>query len=110
MSALDPFAFGGRQEDDAALFDAEAEMQRLSDEACDIEEDDAASTRRWDRIGECMTYLNTTMPKTLAGCAAKMRFLANTEVGMEAGDRDDDYVSLRQVLAFIESELAGSAP
>jgi hypothetical protein len=104
MNEFDPFAFGGRQ-DDAELLEAAAEMQRFLDESRDLEEDDEASTRRWKRIGECMTFLNATMPKTFAGCMAKLRFLANEEVGMEAGDREDDVPSLRQVLAFIEAEL-----
>ena len=104
-TAHDPFAFGGQQ-DDAALLDAEAEMQRLLDEGRDLDEDDAALTRRWDRINECMTIINATMPKTLAGCAAKLRFLTHFEVGMAAGDREDDCVSVQQVLAFVEDLLA----
>jgi hypothetical protein len=80
-------------------------MRRLVDEGCDLEEDDAAIARRWKRIGECATFLNATMPKTLAGCVAKLRHLTDPEIGMEAGDREDDVPSLRQVLAFIEAEL-----
>jgi hypothetical protein len=40
------------------------------------------------------------------GCVAKLRYLTDEEVGMEAGDREDDVPSLRQVLAFIEAEMA----
>lgn len=103
--AHDPFAFGGRQ-DDAALIDAEAEMRRLLDEGRDLDEDDAELTRRWDRINECTAFINTTMPATLAGCAAKLRYLTHFEIGMAAGDRDDDCVSVQQILAFIEDLLA----
>jgi hypothetical protein len=50
MNELDPFAFGGRQ-DDAELLEAAAEMRRLVDEGCELEEDDAASLRRGCGMG-----------------------------------------------------------
>lgn len=81
-------------------------MQRLLDEDRDIDEDDAALERRWGRIGDLMAVLNTTPPKTLSGCVAKLRFLTDDEVGMSAGEREDDVPSLRMVLAFIEDRLA----
>jgi hypothetical protein len=49
-------------------------------------------------------HFNNTAPTTLTGAAIKLRVLADPAHGMEAGDREDDYVSLRQVLAFIEQE------
>jgi len=101
-NTLDPFALGGRQEGDAELIRVEREIRRLLDEGRDIEEADAPLARRWKRIGEYMEVMNSTKPTTLAGCVAKLRFLADEEIGMEGGGRGDDVPSLRQVLAFLE--------
>ncbi len=49
-------------------------------------------------------FINNTAPTTLEGAVIKLRVLASPERGMEAGDREDDYISLRQVLAFLEQE------
>ncbi|HZK89969.1 MAG TPA: hypothetical protein VFC56_07485 [Stellaceae bacterium] len=106
-NTLDPFALGGRQEGDAELIRVEREIRRLLDEGRDIEEADAPLALRWKRIGECMEVMNSTKPTTLAGCAAKLRFLTDEEIGMEVGDREDDVPSLRQVLAFLERGSGG---
>ena len=110
MSALDPFALGGLQEPDAELIAAEREMRRLLDEGRDLDEAGEPLTQRWKKIGEFMAILNATVPTTLAGCLAKLRFLCDAENGMETGDREDDVLSLRQVLAFLESAEGVSAP
>jgi hypothetical protein len=108
MNADDPFALGGLQKPDAELIAAEQELRRLLDEGRDIDEADPALTERWGRIGQLFEIINATEPTTLAGCAAKLRFLADPEIGMAVGDREDDVPSMRQVLAFIE-QLAGGA-
>jgi hypothetical protein len=104
MSAADMFAHGGRQDGDAELIAAEREMRHLLDEGRNLNEPDPELTQRWDRIGERMTLINNTAPTTFAGCAVKLRFLTDDEVGIGAGDRDDDVPSLRQVLTFVEAE------
>lgn len=88
---------------DAELIAAEREMRRLLDEGRDLNEADDQLTQRWDRIGACIKTIGRTNPGTLAGCAVKLRFLCDPEIGIEAGDREDDVPSLRQVLAFIEA-------
>jgi hypothetical protein len=104
MSALDPFALGGiHAAEDAEILAAWAEIRFLLDDASEEDEDDAALARRWERIGKDMEVLNARAPATLAGCVAKLRFLCDPEIGMEAGDREDDVPSLRQILAFLET-------
>jgi hypothetical protein len=90
MSALDAFALGRLQPGDRELMDAEAETRRLLDEGRDLDEADEPLTQRWKKIGEFMAILNATVPTTLAGCLAKLRFLCDAENGMETGDREDD--------------------
>lgn len=69
------------------------------DPECDGPKDDA----RLDRIGKLMDFIGAMPPQTLAGCAVKLRRLADEETGLEAADREDGAPSLRQVLAFIEA-------
>ena len=91
MSGLDAFALGGRQDDDAALTAAETEMQRLLDEGLGLNEDDIALKRRWDRIEECDRPQHDAAGRTLVGCGGKSPVPRELqEVGMEAGDQEDD--------------------
>jgi hypothetical protein len=109
MSALDPFALGGQQDDaegDALLIAAWRRYQELcrliTDEAMpDADRDALAATEEWEQVIE---VINNTEPTTLAGCIAKLQYLGDPS-GMEAGDRDDDVVSVRQVCAFLELSI-----
>lgn len=95
-----------RRSDDAGLLVAEEELVRLLDESRDDPNGDSPEdTARWDRIGELIELIQSTPPQSLAGCAVKLRFLTDEEVGLEFGDREDDVQSLRQVLAFIEAAI-----
>jgi hypothetical protein len=70
----------------------------LDDPACTEADLSAAA---W-RIDELVGTINVTPPESLADCAAKLRLLADRELGMAAGDRDDDFTSLHQVIAFLD--------
>jgi hypothetical protein len=59
-----------------------------------------------DEMKRVYSLINATAPATLAGVLVKLRFLADPDIGMEAGDRDDDYSSLRQILSFLEQGAA----
>src|SRR4051812_30038816 len=54
-----------------------------------------------------MEFINNAKPASLLDCIIKLRVLADPIIGMEAGDRDDDVVSVRQVLAFLEGTIGG---
>jgi hypothetical protein len=62
----------------------------------------------WDRVFALETWIATTAPATLADAAIKLRRLADPVIGVDAGESADgsDGVSVRQVLAFIEAQLA----
>lgn len=84
-------------------------MRELLAVAGDAGEDKAAVVRRWGRIGDLFGIINATAPASLHDCAVKLRFLADPEVGIVVGERDDDVTALRQVLAFVEA-LAAAKP
>ena len=106
MTDLDLFVLGGRQ-DDADLLAAHRRLidllprwlgkigPPLSDE-----ELDALTKAAYEEI----PFINSTPPKTLLGAAIKMSVLAAPSYGMEAGDREDDYLSLRQLAEFLARE------
>jgi len=108
MSAvdLDPFAFAGQSGGDAELVRAERRLRDIlplwEREPLSDEEADALSHRMYEQI----EIINNTAPTTLFGAAIKLRVLADPDHGMEAGDREDDWISLRQVRDFIEREVA----
>ena len=56
----------------------------------------------YSRVDELLGIINNTPPASIGGCAAKLRALVNRELGGPAGDRDDDFTSLQQVIAFLE--------
>jgi hypothetical protein len=51
-------------------------------------------------------YIAKLAPDSLIGAAVKLRRLADPEVGLEAGDNDDDVGSVRQILAIVERSIA----
>lgn len=107
MSASDRDLFAlARAEGDAELIEAGQrwdEVKRRWEGLHSDEEADALSAEQ----GELMVFINNAPPTTLQGCAIKLRVLADPEVGMEVGQRDDDVVSVRAVLAFIEALAQG---
>jgi hypothetical protein len=54
------------------------------------------------RIDELVGAINTEPPTSTGDCVVKLRLLADCELGMAAGDRDDDFTSLWQVIEFLE--------
>jgi hypothetical protein len=52
-------------------------------------------------------FIDQTRPAGLAGAAVKLRLLADEEIGMAAGENQDELASLRQVLEFVEREAGG---
>ena len=57
-------------------------------------------------FGRLRAKLNKTEPTTLAGAVVKLRQLADPAEGIEQGPMKGDLKSLRQVLAFLEGEVA----
>jgi hypothetical protein len=55
-----------------------------------------------ERLGELIEAINTRAPQSLGDCLVKLKLLADPDIGMEAGDREDDLLSLRQVVAFLD--------
>lgn len=53
--------------------------------------------------GRLEDFINQEAPQTLAGAAVKLRCLIDPESG-ELGGRDDNVLSLRQILELIEPE------
>jgi len=49
---------------------------------------------------------NPPSTASLADCIVKLRTLADPDLGLAAGARDDDILSLRQVIAFLERGFA----
>jgi len=91
---------------DAKLHVAERKMRRLLAEGERLAEPEAAVAKRFEEIGRCFEIINTTPPTTLAGVAVKLRLLADPDIGMECGEREDDFCSLRQALEFVERSIA----
>jgi hypothetical protein len=97
-------------EGDAGLSEAERRIGALLAleklQLAEHPEDDAPWQASFDRACELDETIATSEPQTLAGAAVKLRRLLDPELGLEAGDRESDVPSLRQVLALIEREIA----
>jgi hypothetical protein len=114
MSAPDASALGGRQ-DDAELIAAEQELDVVWQEhkaaPCATDEEAAACDLLYDRLASIEDMICTTAPRTMAGCAVKMRLLCHPDRG-PFGERDlfeVHCVAARQILAFIEAQAQGGA-
>ena len=68
----------------------------------DADEPDVLS---W-RAGELRSLINTTPPSSVADCVTKLRLLTHPDLGIGAGDRLDDIISICQVIAFLEALAA----
>jgi hypothetical protein len=53
------------------------------------------------RLGELMILIGRTPPETVADCVGKLGVLAHRDLGIEAGDHEDDITSLRQVIDYL---------
>src|SRR5260221_499753 len=99
MSAADPFAAGGRQ-DDAELGALEQAFREVSLKA---------NHQGWlpqeirtalvDEHHEAATRIHKAAPSTLRGVIIKLRLLADEDYGLEARplDNESDFASLRSV-------------
>jgi hypothetical protein len=91
---------------DAALIGAEREVRdefqrRAALREAGADEDEISETTSRP-IVELIRIINGTPPMTIAGCAAKLRFLTDEE-NIEIGDDPDDHTSLGQILTFLEA-------
>ena len=63
----------------------------------------------WNRVFALDKWIAVTAPSTLAEVATKLRRLADPEIGIGVGDAEEDAISVRQMLAFIEAKLTKSS-
>jgi hypothetical protein len=102
----DPFVHGGRQ-NDTELIEALQRWEELHRKWEDDPSDDEGERLSAEQ-SRLMEFINNAQPASLLGCIIKLRVLADPIIGMEVGDRDDDVVSVRQVLAFLEGLTRGA--
>ena len=95
---------------DAEFIETESEIARLYRE-CGLRADrsDEASKPYYDRIEVLEHSIAQSAPTSLVSAAVKLRRLLDPEVGMPIGEGEDDFPSLHQVLAFIETAAKGGA-
>ena len=86
---------------DAALTEAEREVDRLIEEEQLSPEDDKL---RSDRLTDRNQFVLTTPAVTLTGAAAKLRRVLCPLIGLPVGDGKHDIAALTQVLAVVERE------
>jgi len=84
----------------------EREMNDLFQQWDPRREDDQLLDQYWGLY----SVVAKTNAKGLVGTAAKLRLLLNPYLGMEIGERAEDYISLRQILAAIEHEISRPRP
>ncbi len=106
MSARDPFAFGGTQDNDAVLLAAEREwLESLARADAQLKIDAADMEPILDEIGKQAGTIHKTPPSTLIGAAVKLRVALHPELGIEEDESSEIVIALRQVLALIEREI-----
>ncbi|MGA8549020.1 MAG: hypothetical protein WB678_02165 [Stellaceae bacterium] len=96
---------------DADLLAAEREIAalRAQSDAFRAAGDHQDHDELWNQIWELEKKIAATPPTTLIGAAVKLRWLADPNLGIEAGPTDEDPDSIRQVLDLIEREAAPAA-
>jgi hypothetical protein len=62
--------------------------------------------RLLDQYWGLYSIVAKTKPKWLAGAAVKLRLLLHPDLGMQIGERAEDYSALRQILDIIEHEIS----
>src|SRR3954466_6114357 len=104
---LDPFALARQGEDDAELFAAGREYAELPPRwtpLANVRFDDPAVEALNAEECRLAERINAIAPTTAAGAAVKLRYLVE-QAPMSRGfaPDDDDFDSIRQVIAFLES-------
>lgn len=88
---------------DAALLAAERERREIQAEIDRVADVPDLKDPLFERFFELDELVANTVPRTLAGAAAKLRCLLERE-GLDFGDRDSNVLLLRQVIELIEAE------
>ena len=89
-----------------SLAAAEKEMADLRAHSKAVSEADDVQEPIWKRIFALESWTASMPPSSLAEAAIKLRRLADPEIGLDAGESEEDALSVRQVLAFIDVLLA----
>jgi len=84
-----------------ALYDEFCLLQMVFDDD-ERDLDEVERERIWRRISSVFAMINTSSPASVADCAVKIRLLLDPALGMAAGVRPEDFVSLSQVAEFLE--------
>jgi hypothetical protein len=90
---------------DADFLVAEREIEALraeSDDACADDLNFDPHEIIWDRIWKLDNVIARAEPRGIQSVAVKLRRLLDPEMGMEKCDKESDFPSLRQMLAFVE--------
>jgi hypothetical protein len=90
---------------DADFLAVERQMGDLLRQRSTLGDDDKLLDLYWGLY----SIVAKTKPKGLPA-AVKLRLLLDPDLGMEIGERTEDYISLRQILATIEHELSVLRP
>jgi hypothetical protein len=89
---------------DLALLAAEQEFRQLERRMAELRDagadEDEVITPLFLQWMDVMDAIAKTPPKTIGGCAVKLRILLHPEVGIETND-EHDIPSLKQVLDFL---------
>jgi hypothetical protein len=94
----------GQPLEDSPMQSLTALAAELSEIVARLEESDDDDEEP-PRLGELIAAINTRAPQSLGDCLVKLKLLADPGLGIEAGDREDDMISLRQVVAFLDGVL-----
>ena len=62
--------------------------------------------RLLDQYWGLYSIVAKTKPKWLAGAAVKLRLLLHPDLGMQIGERAEDYIALRQILDTLEHDIS----
>jgi hypothetical protein len=87
---------------DADFLAVERQMSDLLRQRDALRDDDRLLDLYWGLY----SIVAKTKPKGLPAAAVKLRLLLDPELGMEIGERAEDYISLRQILATVEHEIS----
>ena len=105
---FDPFAFAGENESPIDFAEAEREFIGLRGEAKVLESHnppDEVLFAIFDRMELIERSIIEGAPTTLNDVAVKLRRLLDPKTGMEVTDAERNFVSLRQILAFVEAAV-----
>ncbi|HZK91625.1 MAG TPA: hypothetical protein VFC56_15895 [Stellaceae bacterium] len=114
MSAPDPFALGGRNEEsatDAVVFE-DQELLALEQKYLDVLRRRTAlplyQGPEWEALDEelwrLIALIGDTPPKTSIGATVKLRLLLNEDRGIPADPGENDIKSLQQVFELVQRQ------